>query len=493
MTTQSNLRSNWKHWERFCTAAGIEPWRPDISDLDARGVEREQVIWTSALFFIHRHMEPRKGNYILHGPRRGELQDPQPKSALQVLASHAALQVLRGVRREHLDRGYNPPPLTLATRRMNEAMRRYARYIGPENLVPKRKSTLTHALITGMLAVSEEVTVTYRVGGHGGAAAAQTDDAPPTHRGAWSWRTSFGKSYRALIHTLAQTGFRKAEVALGNEQWGNMHISFDNLTWWIGGVAVYCPSAAQLRSLKEGDYAIIRPPPSKPDPWGEVWGNHPIYLPFCSRAAINAARELAQWEIHAQVATGMRRSTPLFCGPAGVGSPLKQTTCDDVFQGLLSRHMGSAAAAKDYSVHSMRSYLASAMMAARCTDAQIQAALRWSSAEALAIYKNANMSQYGGWLLTAEQQKLTGMRAVNLPRPLPQTDNINRAVAVGGGRRELATFADQTDTDVGSPVLAVTLEGRREPPDRFEMLRATAATASGDGGLPVVWGVATLA
>ena len=256
-----------------------------------------------------------------------------------------------------------------------------------------------------------------------------------------------------------------------------MHISWDNLTWSIGGEKIYAPTAAQLRSLKEGDFAIVRPPPSKADPWSARWGNNPIYLPYDKDARINAARELALYEIAASVPAAARRATPLFCGPSGFGSPLKQGTCDDVFHSLLGWHMGSGSAAKDYSVHSFRSYLASSMMAARCSDSQIQAALRWSSVEALKEYKNANMEMYGGWLRAAEQQRLTGMRLVNLPRALPQTDENERLIAAGAGRRDTLTLAEQADADVGSPVLAETLPGRAEPPNRLAQQRADIAAA----------------
>ena len=86
----------------------------------------------------------------------------------------------------------------------------------------------------------------------------------------------------------------------------------------------------------------------------------------------------------------------MFCGPGGVGTPLRAGTLDDVFYGLLAAHMGCGVqGARDYSVHSFRSYLASAMLAANCSDAEIQMALRWSSAQSVATYKNVNMEMYG--------------------------------------------------------------------------------------------------
>lgn len=450
VTTQSNLRSNWRHWERFCAAAGVdELWRPDVSELTPVGTAREKVLWTSALVWILRNMKPKPGNYIKHGEMAGELQPPKPESALAVL---------RGIRKEHLDRGITPPPLTLATRRMHELTRRYASWIGPENMVPKRKATLTHQLITGMLDVPDDAQFSYHSHAGGDADGHNVRRSRP-----WTWSTLFGRSCRTLIHVLAQTGFRKAEVALGNEEWGKMHISWANLTWVIGGVKTASPTLKQLLSLQSGDYAVLQAPPSKADPWGAKWGSHPIYLPYHPTARINAARALGQWEMAARIAPDARRTTPLFCGPDGPGTPLRQHTADDVFHGLLGWHMRSAEAARDYSIHSFRSYLASSMLAANFADAEIQAALRWSSLEALEVYKNTNMERYGGWILAAEQTRLTGMRAVNLPRRLPTCDNIARAQTVIAARRETTAAADVADADRGSPEAAVTLEGRAEP------------------------------
>ena len=468
VTTQSNLRSNWRHWERFCAAAKVKDlWRPDVSELDAAGRERETVLWTSALTYIYCTMKPKPGNYI---PGTTQLQPPKPESALAVL---------RGIRREHIDRGINPPPLTLAARRMHELTQRYSKWVGPENLVPRRKATLTHEIITGILNVEEGAPVSLPRAANQAARAATTDDIEERGgsgraaearqgRSTWTWRSEFGESIRALIHVLAQTGFRKAEVALGNEPWSKTHISFANVIWVIQGKVVHSPSVGQLSSLQDGDYAIITPPPSKADPFGRKWGNHPIYLPFSATAAINAARALARWELCAAIPADRRRSTPLFCGTQGVGTPLRQDTVDAAFYGLLTWRLRSKSAAHEYSIHSFRSYLASSMLEAQCSDAQIMAALRWSSAEALEVYKNTNKETYGGWLLAAEGQRLTGFRAINLARPLPQTDHIRAAQAIAAGRRETLRHAAEADLDRGSPAMAEIIPGRAEPAWRWE-------------------------
>ena len=389
------------------------------------------------------------------------------------------MKVLRGVRKEHLDRGITTPPLTLAARRLQEMNRQYAKWIGPENLAPQRKATLTHELIERITSTEVEgAKVCFRKGRAAARHRAATVDAdgapsngaPPASGAAWTWQTAFGRSCKTLFHVLAQTGFRKAEVALGDEPWGLEHVSWDNLYWVIGGCKIKCPSARQLAQLQAGDYVVFRPPASKTDPLGQKWMNHPIYLPYDERAPLNAARELRTWELEARVPPERRRTTPLFCGPDGVGTPLTQDTIDDVFHGLLTFVLGSRADAMKYSIHSFRSYLCSALFAAKCSDAEIMACLRWSTTESLEIYKNVDPARYGGWLLSAERQRIGGMRLVNLAtefgRPLPVTDSIARAHMISSGRQATLQAAELGDQDVGSHHSAVTLDGRAEPPPR---------------------------
>ena len=105
------------------------------------------------------------------------------------------------------------------------------------------------------------------------------------------------------------------------------------------------------------------------------------------------------------------------------------------FYGLLAIALGDKEAAKDYSVHSFRSFLASSMLAADCSDAQIQATLRWASAEALKEYKQVNAEVYGSWILKSELVHtlgpgLTGLRTHQLPRLKPRARHAS-AVATG--------------------------------------------------------------
>ena len=88
------------------------------------------------------------------------------------------------------------------------------------------------------------------------------------------------------------------------------------MTWTIGGREYPALTRQLARQLKAGDYAAITPASSKTDQFGFRWGNKPIWLPYSSTSAINAARALADWELYAGVADDARRDTPLFWGSA---------------------------------------------------------------------------------------------------------------------------------------------------------------------------------
>ena len=374
-------------------------------------------------------MRPRPGFFLPAGPPHyGRPRPPQPQSALNVL---------RGVRAEHMACGKTPPPLQLAARRCHELMLKYMREFGQKNLVEQRKAPLTHALITAMLAIPNE--------------------APVLKKGAeWRWDTMYGRSTRTLFHVLAQTGFRKAEIAVGKGDWDESRLSFDNLKWKIKNKTVLSPTVAQLRTLTDDDFAILMPPPSKCDQYGRKWGNNPIWLPVDHGAAINAALALAEWEICASVPAGKRASTPLFCGPDGIGSPLRASQIDGVFHRLLKAVVGPDDDATNYSMHSWRSYLASSMLAAGASDPQIQAALRWASEDALKIYKVPNRDVYGGWLRAAERTKLNGERARTLQqdvRAMPvyeQEQELELDMAHAGLLDRNAAHADASDMAVVS-------------------------------------------
>ena len=423
VTTQAQRASNWKHWCAYCKHLGLRsPWRPDIHSLDAVGHRRENAIWAGALMWIYARMKPRRGKFLPEGaPHFGKPKPPSPLSALAIL---------RGARAEHISRGITPPPLILAARRAHEQMLKYSREIGPENCVPERAIPMSHALICRILTIPD---------GH-----EILKGGKP-----WRWTTTYGLSVRTVFHVLSQCGFRKAEVALGAGKWGSDKMSFSSLKWIIDDELVLHATVDQLRHLKKGDYAILMPGPSKADCFGMRWGNNPIWLPFDPAAAINAASALAQWEIHAGVKPDDRRTTPLFCGPEGVGTPMRAAALDEIFFRMMSSVLADAALAKKYSIHGFRSYLASALMAAGCSGPEIQAALRWASVEALQIYQVVQRETYGDWIMRAETVKLTGARASSLHaegKHLPVYEPEHMVADVLASREEMRSRAERADS-----------------------------------------------
>ena len=77
--------------------------------------------------------------------------------------------------------------------------------------------------------------------------------------------------------------------------------------------------------------------------------------------------------------------------------------------------------------------------------------------------KQINAEVYGGWILGAEKQKLTGLRAAGLARLLPQTDDLLHHQTIHGSRTECNHEAAVADNDVGSHALIETFDGRAEP------------------------------
>ena len=60
-------------------------------------------------------------------------------------------------------------------------------------------------------------------------------------------------------------------------------------------------------------WAVIKPCPSKADPFGVVWGTKPIYLNYCPSKEINAATSLMELELLCPLHDNDRRNTALLC------------------------------------------------------------------------------------------------------------------------------------------------------------------------------------
>ena len=249
-------------------------------------------------------------------------------------------------------------------------------------------------------------------------------------------------SARALWATLAQTGFRKAEVALSAQQaFGPSCLTRHNLRWRISNVETADPSEAQLKGMRNGDIAILIPPKSKCDQFGLEWGQAPIYLRFNHTAAICAARELRDLELrHRRVGLAQRESTALFVRDNG--APFTTSDVDALFKECLATSGVPRSIAATYSPHSFRRYLACALKAQGAADSTIQALLRWKTAESLKLYSILNDESYANLIDSAGSANVSSVRTNALPR----AELLDAAGSFNAGRAALRAAAGEAQS-----------------------------------------------
>ena len=312
----------------------------------------------------------------------------------------SVMAVLRGVRRAHFRLGVETAPLTAAVRACDGALREYVELHGPECLVPTRKEPLPPTLVRELV----------------GQGSILVNGKLLTTKYHLDWDTPVFSSLRAMFATLAQTGMRKAEVTVSKDGLFNAgHLSMASIRWVIGGLHYACPTAEQLGRLRNGDYALLTPPPSKSDQFSLHWGASTIYLRYMEDATahpICAARELAKEELRRDVPADKRRSSPLFSPSRSTtltGKPWVSGQVATIF-GLMVQSVVGVEAAKVYTVHSFRIYLACALLEAGASAGTIQCMLRWRSDDALRIYARINDYKYADWLDKAAGSSISSIR-----------------------------------------------------------------------------------
>jgi hypothetical protein len=292
-------------------------------------------------------------------------------------------------------------------------MRDYIELHGPDALMPHRKEPLTNPLIRKLLTLAEGTELA---------------------RGKYLyWASPKYASLRAMFATLAQTGMRKAEVSLSPKVvFGCTQLAMANVRWLIGGRIIDAPTVAQFAAMVDGDYALLRPPPSKADQFSLHWGASTIYLRYYTSAVVHpicAARELRNEEMRRAVPAARRSMVPLFVSDGG-DAPWRHGPLTDTFGQMMAVICGGADAAACYSMHSFRIYLACALLSAGASSGTIQTMLRWRSDDALRIYARINDSKYAEWLTLAGAAEVSSVRTTT-------TDVVRRmettaATAAGG-------------------------------------------------------------
>ena len=136
--------------------------------------------------------------------------------------------------------------------------------------------------------------------------------------GRWHWTDTNHDvfMFRRLNVFLMWTAFRAGEI-VRHSSGEIMYITRACLVWSICGIILTDPTEQQLLALRAGlDYALVAPPRSKPDQWGEIHCPFPVTLTF-STEPTNPAAQLRDIELRCPCHGAARESRPLFTDGPG--------------------------------------------------------------------------------------------------------------------------------------------------------------------------------
>ena len=410
-TSAQDRGSNWNWWMQWCSTWNTPPVRVYCHSKAATAeAQRECFLWTAPIPWFLVCMKPRPGR--LH---------PLPSSAVAIL---------RGVRRVHIHQlKFEPPPSRVLNDTLKGIMRIYQEIHGPEALEPHRTEPIPHNVICELMQLLKQ-TKLHCDSDHEGKPVLQTVADDLLHH-----------SLRALVATHMETGLRKAETTSKTKSMTTKDMTRANLTWCIDGIYVTAPSRRQLESLVSGrDFAMLKPPASKSDQWGAVWGNLHIYLTFQPELECNAVAALAELELLLPVlAPTDRRQTPLF-----LDNHARPITGSEADKWIL-RALAAVKSPMKYSWHSFRVALACSLLASGASHSEIQALCRWQSEASLRIYARMSHPQYQGLLSAAYGADISQVQ----PHTLPRTSVLG--IAQGLNKFTIPESLDDTSHLVGDP------------------------------------------
>jgi hypothetical protein len=370
-TLEMDVRA-WEAWERVCRAQGTSPLR---TAAEARNFP-ERNAHLLACLLLHAFATGR--------PRDRSRSSIKPKSALAY-----PLAIIRIFARW----GVTMPSYKVLKAAVAGLARSYLAYHGPMSLAPKRAEPMKFGMVRELYAIPSAGTV--RIG-----------SVP------WSDADHNVFIFRRLICVMMVTAFRLGEI-VSHSSGEIMYLTFESLTWVIGGVAISHPTAAQLALLRPGiDGARLAPPRSKPDQTGEIHCPFSVVLTFHPDDPINAAAALRDLELRVGSSVANRAATPLFCDASG--EPYTHHFLHSLLRAALA-HLYGEAVASLYSFHSFRSGLATALHAAGVDDAMIQLICRWMCPESLHVYRRMGVAEHESSVRKASRCHVDCTQSVNVP------------------------------------------------------------------------------
>jgi hypothetical protein len=360
----------WRHWETFAEALGFDPL---ISAAQARDYP-DEVATLLATFLLHVYPK-------MSGKNGREW--AKPRSAFAYV-----LAIIRIFRRWKVVL----PPAKSIKAELNGLLRAFVVVYGKEALQPKRQEPLLFSMLVRLNNIPDGTSL------RGGFV--------------YSSEKTICRTFVRMLNVGWRTGHRLAEFVY-HPSGEIYYLTRADVTWFIGGVPVSDPTPAQLAQLRPGDYALLSPPRSKTDQFGEIHSPFPSVVLFAPGHACNAGASLRDIELEQPCRGASRATAPLFADDAG--HPFRHERLDDLLNDALLCLFG-AGVRDTHSWHSLRSGLACALKAAGCPPDEIQLICRWLNPASLRAYARLGTSTFISWVDAAEKAVADSVQTSSLPK-----------------------------------------------------------------------------
>ena len=372
-TLDTDVRA-WDMWEHVCRTQGTSPLRTAAEARDFP--ERNAHLLACLLLHAFATGRPRDRSRAFIKPRSALA---YPLAIVRVFARWGVIM----------------PSFKVLKAAVAGLSRAYLSYYGPFSLAPRRAEPMKFSMVRELYAIP-----------------ASGDARPRIGSLLWSDSDHHVFIFRRLICVLMVTAFRLGEI-VSHSSGEIMYLTFESLTWVIGGVVISHPTAAQLAALRPGiDGARLAPPRSKPDQMGEIHCPFSAVLTYHPDDPINAAAALRDLELRVGCTVADRGLTPLFGDSAG--EPYTHHFLHSMLRAALA-HLYGEKVASLYSFHSFRSGLASALHAAGVADPMIQLICRWMCPESLHVYRRMGVSEHETLIRKASGCHVDCTQSINVP------------------------------------------------------------------------------
>ena len=369
--TRRQQDTSWQYWAAYCCHMNVDSWRKDVAahmGLNPNAHRREQELLLGFLAFLPQVMQ-RGRTFTSEGVRK----DVKP----QTIKGH-----YDAVRAAHKARGIEMAGVPQFTVIYKGMLAKYVQKWGSKALLTKSRLPFTRSMLVQLFSL-----------------------APGTKLTGCTVGSKLWEAFVIVAKVAASTGFRLDEVCNADFAKGGRN----HLRWMVNGILYDELSVPQLLALKAGDYAVLAPFASKTDRANARWGNNSIYLPYDESCPLNAAVALKQLELDWPVKGLQRANAPCF----PMNAPLQTWSSKTLYWLLRSALLKIMPKSKvtNYSFHSFRTCLATALKKAGVGTEDIMQHLRWASPNSVPIYARDDPQAYGRKVSLALQQNFAAFKS----------------------------------------------------------------------------------